>query len=178
MAHMGDTWLERVCARLQQAGIAKVSFQVYWFSDEDTVDDVHCFDKNEQEVAAPQSPVSFWEDLWELVHQEEECFGRFELYPHYEELAAWFYRPGLELSDPRFFRLLGNSFGIFLAEERFGISLTRTSDGKELPTRTLSEMLVYFALDTIPTLAQFLRDMSLETWMMKGARQLSAEVAL
>lgn len=96
----------------------------------------------------------------------------------YEELGMWFYRPGLELSDPRFFRLLGNSFGIFLAEERFGISLTRASDSKELPTRTLAEMLIYFALDTIPTLAQFFQGISLEAWMMKGARQLSAEMEL
>lgn len=96
----------------------------------------------------------------------------------YEELAAWFYRPGLELDDPRFFRLLGNSFGIFLAEQRFGVSLTRPSDHRELPTRTLGEMLVYVALDTIPTLAQFFQGMSLEAWMMKGARQLSAEIEI
>ncbi|SRR5579884_924001 len=96
----------------------------------------------------------------------------------YEELGTWFYRPGIELDDPRFLRLLGNSFGIFLSEQRFGITISRASDHKELPTRTLAEMLVYQAMDTIPTLAQFFQGMSLEAWMAKGARSLSAEIEL
>jgi hypothetical protein len=108
-----------------------------------------------------------------VLEQLTRKFGGIPL--DYEALGAWFYRPGIELGDPRFMRLLGNSFGIFLAEQRFGISLTRASDGKDLPTRVLAEMLVYLALDAIPTLAQFFQGMPLEAWVLKGARRLSVE---
>ena len=59
----------------------------------------------------------------------------------YRSLIAWFHRPGELLNDPRFFRLLGNSFGIFLSEACFGISIKRSSDGKILPTRYVAEQL-------------------------------------
>lgn len=79
MEYMNDTWFERMGAHFQRARIAKVSFQTYWFSDEDTVDELHCFDENEQEVAWPPS-LSSYNVLWELVQQEKEPLGRFELY--------------------------------------------------------------------------------------------------
>jgi len=93
----------------------------------------------------------------------------------YQEIISWFYRPGVLLANPSFFRLLGNSFGIFLAEQRFGISVRRASDGKELPTRVIAETLVQLALDCIPTLAHFFKGMAVEPWMSRGARPLSAE---
>lgn len=95
----------------------------------------------------------------------------------YQEMVSWFYRPGVLLDNPGFFRLLGNSFGIFLAEQRFGISTRRPSDGKELPTRVIAEALVLLALDGIPTLAHFFKGMTVEPWISKGARPLSAEFA-
>lgn len=95
----------------------------------------------------------------------------------YQEIASWFYRPGALLANPSFFRLLGNSFGIFLAEQRFGISMKRPSDGKELPTRIVAETLVQFALDCIPTLAHFFKGVAVEPCMSRGARPLSAEFA-
>lgn len=81
------------------------------------------------------------------------------------------------MEDLRFLGLLGNTFGIFLAEQCFGISFRRISDQKELPTRLVAEMLVYFALDTLPTLGDFFRGMPLEAWVSKGARRLSEELA-
>jgi hypothetical protein len=93
----------------------------------------------------------------------------------YRELSLWFGQPAERLDDPRFFRLLGNSFGIFLAEARFGISLVRSSDHKLLPTRYVAEILVQNTLGFIPPLAHFFRGMSVEAWMCKGARRLSDE---
>ncbi len=93
----------------------------------------------------------------------------------YQELVEWFGRPGELLHDSHFFRLLGNSFGIFLAEARFGIALTRYSDQKPLPTRYVAENLVYIMLNSIPTLSHFFRGMNIEPWMCKGARRLSDE---
>lgn len=95
----------------------------------------------------------------------------------YLDIASWFYRPGVLLDNLSFFRLLGNSFGIFLAEQRFGISTRRLSDGKEFPTRVVAETLVLSALDCIPTLAHFFKGMAVEPWMSRGARPLSAEFA-
>lgn len=95
----------------------------------------------------------------------------------YQDLASWFYRPGVLLDNPGFFRLLGNSFGIFLAEQRFGISTRRPSDGKEQPTRVVAETLILLALDCIPTLAHFFKGMTVEPWISRGARPLSAEFA-
>lgn len=91
----------------------------------------------------------------------------------YQELVAWFHVPALMLNDPRFFRVLGNSFGIFLAEQRFGIAVTRASDTKALPTRYVAEQLVHFTLGSIPTLSHFFRHMQIESWMWRGARKLS-----
>jgi hypothetical protein len=93
----------------------------------------------------------------------------------YHEVIAWFRRPGELLGDPRFFELLGNSFGIFLAEARFGISVKRLSDKKVLPTRYIAEQLVELSLGHIPTLAHFFRGTPIEAWMCKGARRLSEE---
>jgi len=93
----------------------------------------------------------------------------------YRELSRWFRQPAERLDNPLFFRLLGNSFGIFLAEARFGISLVRPSDHKLLPTRYVAETLVQSTLSSIPTLTHFFRGMVLEAWMCKGARRLSDE---
>ncbi len=95
----------------------------------------------------------------------------------YEELVTWFYQPGTIMEDPRFVGMLGNTFGIFLAEQCFGRSFRRLSDQKEFPTRLVAEMLVYFALDTLPTLENFLKGMPLEAWVSRGARRLSEELA-
>jgi hypothetical protein len=94
----------------------------------------------------------------------------------YRELIAWFHCPGALLGDPRFFRLLGNSFGIFLSEAYFGISIKRSSDEKVLPTRYVAEHLVQEVLNSIPTLSHFFRGMPIEAWMCKGARRLSIEL--
>jgi hypothetical protein len=93
----------------------------------------------------------------------------------YRELSMWFGQPAERLSNPHFFRMLGNSFGIFLAEARFGIGIIRPSDHKLLPTRYVAEALVLCTLGSIPTLAHFFQGMAIEAWMCKGARRLSNE---
>jgi hypothetical protein len=92
----------------------------------------------------------------------------------YATLANWFNAPALPLENPAFFCLLGNSFGIFLAEQRFGICLRRSSDQKLLPTRYIAEQLVHQTLGDIPTLAAVFKGMAIEPWMCLGARPLSS----
>jgi hypothetical protein len=91
----------------------------------------------------------------------------------YAALADWFNTPALLLDNPSFFCLLGNSFGIFLAEQRFGLCIQRASDQKSLPTRYIAEQLVQQTLGDIPTLAAVFKGMTIEPWMCLGARPLS-----
>jgi hypothetical protein len=67
--HDARTMMERICERLRQAGIAKVAFQIYWYADEDTVDDIFGEDQDGKEVAL--RTVSD-EDLWNLVAEEHQ----------------------------------------------------------------------------------------------------------
>ena len=68
--------------------------------------------------------------------------------------------------------ILHNSFGIFLAEKVFGINLTiLVQDGekhlipKKVSVRDIAEQHVIEDLGTIPSLDDWLKAMTLETWM-------------
>ena len=69
--------MEKICGRLRLAQIVKVTFQIYWYNDQDTVDDVLAEDKDGQEVVL--RTVSD-DDLWDLVHEEHgNHYGQWEL---------------------------------------------------------------------------------------------------
>jgi len=69
--------MERICERLRQAGIFKVSFQIYWYNDEDTITDVSATNEGGDECA--METVSD-EDLWNLTDEEHgDVHGRWEL---------------------------------------------------------------------------------------------------
>jgi hypothetical protein len=71
------TMMERICERLRQAGIFKVSFQIYWYNDEDTISDVSATNEGGTECA--METVSD-EDLWDLTDEEHgDIHGRWEL---------------------------------------------------------------------------------------------------
>jgi hypothetical protein len=77
MSHETSTPIERICGRLRLAGIVKVSFQTYWYDDEDTIADVEAFDKDGDPVVL--RTVSD-DDLWDLVHEEHGSqYGQWEL---------------------------------------------------------------------------------------------------
>jgi hypothetical protein len=92
MDYTNNAGFQQTCERLQRAGIAKVNFQSYWFSDEEQIDEIYCFDENEQEVEPP-SPAflkDLQRELWDYMEQEEdypERFGRFEIYTLYKRLV-------------------------------------------------------------------------------------------
>jgi hypothetical protein len=78
------------------------------------------------------------------------------------------------VADCRHRLILHNSFGIFLCEQLFGVTITRKSDGKEVPTRLIAEQHVLEDLGGhIPTLEECLRETPIASWMCKGARSLS-----
>jgi hypothetical protein len=88
---------------------------------------------------------------------------------------AWFEQPCRVLADGRALGLLGNSFGIFLTDRCFGVTMPRSSDGRCLPTRYVAERLVHGRLGRIRTIESFFRGMSLPPWVSSGATQLVAE---
>lgn len=70
--------------------------------------------------------------------------------------------------------VLHNSFGIFLCKQFFGLTITRTSDEKEVPTRLIAEQHVREDFGgRIPTLEECLRETPIVAWMEQKARVLS-----
>ncbi len=72
-----STTMERICTRLHEAGVVTVSFQIYWYNDEDTVADISAVDRNNNFV--PLRTVSD-EDLWDSVREAGRgIHGQWEL---------------------------------------------------------------------------------------------------
>lgn len=92
----------------------------------------------------------------------------------YLPLHAWFDQTKAHIPDARHRMLLHNSFGIFLAEQQFGVMLT-LSNGRPIPTRLVAEQHVREDFGFIPTLEQALRNLPLEPWMYQGAAAISRD---
>lgn len=93
----------------------------------------------------------------------------------YLAIHQWFDQTKAHLADSRHRLVLHNSFGIFLCEQQFGVTITRQSDGKEVPTRLIAEQHVFEDYGKIPTLEECLRTITIEPWMHKGAAALSKQ---
>jgi hypothetical protein len=68
------------------------------------------------------------------------------------------------LPDVRHRAILHNSFGCFLAERVFGHNITN-SDGKLVSVRDVAEQHVIEDLGTIPTVEQWLKEVTIQDWM-------------
>lgn len=91
----------------------------------------------------------------------------------YRPIHEWMHSPMTAWDDPRALRITHNSFGIFLAEEVLGSTITRLSDGLSVPTRIIAEYHVLTDHQTIPTLQDKLTAIRPTKWMMRGAAPLS-----
>lgn len=94
----------------------------------------------------------------------------------YLELHNWFDQTKASWADSRHRAVLHSSFGIFLAEQIFGITITRASDGKQVPTRLIGEQHVTEDCGFIPTIENWLDELPRKDWMVRGARALSQEL--
>lgn len=94
----------------------------------------------------------------------------------YQEIHNWFDQTKAFVPDVRHRAILHSSFGIFLCEQVFGVTITRKSDGKEVPTRTIAEQHIQEDMGFIPTPEMWFRSFHMEGWMARGAKALSREV--
>ena len=87
----------------------------------------------------------------------------------YIKLHNWMDHTKAHLPDARHRMILHNSWGIFLGEQIFGVSIIN-SNGREISVRTILEQHVIDDLGHIPTLKDCVDGLPLEPWMGTGVR--------
>lgn len=85
----------------------------------------------------------------------------------YYKLHLWFDDSKAGLCEFRHRAMRHHSEGIFWLEEAFGPTVTN-SDGKQVPTRLIGEQHVIEDLGRVPTIKDWLENLSPKAWMMKG----------
>jgi len=118
----------------------------------------------------------------------------------YYAIHNWFDATKSAFAKVQHRAVLHNTFGIFLAEELFGVqeenrqlrarlaalgeslptprptTITRESDGVQVAIRLVAEQHVKEDCGFIPTLQDWLEEVPMEDWMILGARPLSREL--
>jgi hypothetical protein len=89
-------------------------------------------------------------------------------------IHQWFDQTKGAWADPRHRAVLHSSFGIFLAEQFFGATFERPSDGKQVPVRYVAEQHVLEDLGRIPSLQDWLEGLPLEGWMLRNVAALTS----
>lgn len=84
----------------------------------------------------------------------------------YPTLHSWFDAIKAHLADARHRVLRHHSFGIFIAEQIFGVTLTNSS-GNPVPVRAVGEQHVQEDFSFIPSVEQCLKTLLLELWLLE-----------
>ena len=93
----------------------------------------------------------------------------------YLDIHRWFDQTKAHIADSRHRTILHSSFGIFLCEQVFGVTLVN-SDDKTLAVRLVAEQHVMEDMGgRIPSVQDWLAELPLQPWMAFGARPLSKE---
>ncbi len=87
----------------------------------------------------------------------------------YQAIHDFFDESKAHFADFRHRAARHHSEGIFICEKIFGTTI-KNSDGREIPVRLIGEQHVQEDLGWIPTLADWLRCIQPEEWMMKVAK--------
>lgn len=95
----------------------------------------------------------------------------------YQPIHEWFDASKAHFADFRHRALRHHSEGIFEAERVFGATIVNM-DGRVVPVRYIGEQHVQEDLGRIPTLADWLRNLAPEPWMMGRGRDLVKELNL
>ncbi len=93
----------------------------------------------------------------------------------YLEIHNWFDQTKAHMPDVRHRAILHSSFGIFLCEQMFGVTMTNSS-GKQVPVRIIAEQHIMEDMGgKIPTMQDWLGDLPLRPWMVVGAKRIMEE---
>ena len=82
----------------------------------------------------------------------------------YLAIHNWFDESKSYMGDVRHRALRHHAEGIFLCEKMFGVSITN-SDGREVPVRFIGEQHVIEDLGRIPSVSDWLSEMTMKAWM-------------
>lgn len=85
----------------------------------------------------------------------------------YLDVHEWFDSSKEFLADARHRQVLHHSFGIFLAQDQFGTTITNSS-GREIPVRLIAEQHVIEDYTFIPSVDQCYGSMTLQPWMERN----------
>lgn len=93
----------------------------------------------------------------------------------YLEIHNWFDQTKASWADTRHRAVLHSSFGIFLAEQFFGVTI-KNCMGKEIPVRLIAEQHVIEDCGKIPSIQDWLEELPRKDWMILGSKPLSKEL--
>lgn len=82
----------------------------------------------------------------------------------YQEIEDWFDQSKAHFPDMRHRALLHSSFGIYLAEQVFGTTIT-ISTGREVSVRDIGEQHVIEDMGRIPTVQDYLEGLPFYEWL-------------
>lgn len=95
----------------------------------------------------------------------------------YQKIHDFFDQTKAHLPDMRHRAILHSSFGIFLAEQFFGINI-KNSDGKLVSVRDIGEQHVIDDMGFIPTIQDYLEGMPLYDWLGGRKKQPTRKIPL
>jgi len=93
----------------------------------------------------------------------------------YLSIHSWFDESKSHMADFRHRALRHHSEGIFMAEKLFGVTLTN-SNGRVVPVRAIGEQHVQEDCGKIPTVADWLKCIQPEPWMLRVGKKLEKEL--
>lgn len=95
----------------------------------------------------------------------------------YQALHDFFDQTKACMPDMRHRAILHSAFGIFLLEQVHGVNI-RNSDGKLVSVRDVGEQHVLDDLGFIPTVENYLQNMTIQPWMSGTKRGTGRKVVL
>lgn len=93
----------------------------------------------------------------------------------YLSIHSWFDESKSHMADFRHRALRHHSEGIFMAEKLFGVTLIN-SNGRVVPVRAVGEQHVQEDCGKIPTVADWLKCIQPEPWMLRVGKRLDKEL--
>jgi hypothetical protein len=92
----------------------------------------------------------------------------------YQKIHDFLDQSKAHFPDMRHRAILHSSFGIYLAEQMFGINIVN-SDGKHISVRDIAEQHVIDDMGRIPTVQDYLVDMPFYSWL-GGPKRIKTKI--